>query len=86
MDNELPAEGAADRYLYLVRHAEATPDERGLTDAGRRQAALLVKGGCAAVRCRWCTTGRRALGRRDGADHRGAARPGRSGAGGRGGG
>ncbi|MFF9504948.1 histidine phosphatase family protein [Streptomyces sp. NPDC014656] len=31
----------ADRYLYLTRHGEATPDESGLTDAGRRQAALL---------------------------------------------
>ncbi|WP_236240307.1 histidine phosphatase family protein [Streptomyces sp. CC228A] len=52
MDNELPAEGAADRYLYLVRHAEATPDERGLTDAGRRQAALLgerLRGGPVSV-------------------------------------
>ncbi|MEV4172039.1 histidine phosphatase family protein [Nonomuraea sp. NPDC049709] len=29
------------RYLYLTRHGEATPDESGLTDAGRRQAALL---------------------------------------------
>ncbi|GGY24451.1 phosphoglycerate mutase [Streptomyces omiyaensis] len=33
--------GTADRYLYLTRHAEATPDETGLTEAGRRQAALL---------------------------------------------
>ncbi|RIQ22058.1 histidine phosphatase family protein [Jiangella rhizosphaerae] len=31
----------ATRYLYLARHAEATPDETGLTDAGRRQAELL---------------------------------------------
>ncbi|MFJ2739368.1 histidine phosphatase family protein [Streptomyces sp. NPDC087440] len=31
----------APRYLYLARHAEATPDESGLTEAGRRQAALL---------------------------------------------
>ncbi|MFK3735094.1 histidine phosphatase family protein [Streptomyces sp. NPDC088090] len=31
----------ADRYLYVARHGEATPDESGLTDAGRRQAALL---------------------------------------------
>ncbi|MGW2035445.1 histidine phosphatase family protein [Streptomyces sp. NPDC001811] len=33
--------GAATRYLYLVRHGEATPDESGLTPAGRRQAELL---------------------------------------------
>ncbi|MER0445850.1 histidine phosphatase family protein [Streptomyces sp. Edi4] len=33
--------GAAPRYLYVTRHAEATPDESGLTDAGRRQATLL---------------------------------------------
>ncbi|MEW2290204.1 histidine phosphatase family protein [Streptomyces sp. NPDC047841] len=33
--------GTATRYLYLVRHGEATPDESGLTPAGRRQAALL---------------------------------------------
>lgn len=31
----------ATRYLYVTRHAEAAPDESGLTDAGRRQAALL---------------------------------------------
>ncbi|MFD4498357.1 histidine phosphatase family protein [Streptomyces sp. NPDC058486] len=31
----------AARYLYLTRHGEATPDESGLTEAGRRQAALL---------------------------------------------
>ncbi|WP_116948229.1 histidine phosphatase family protein [Jiangella endophytica] len=31
----------ATRYLYLARHAEATPDETGLTPAGRRQAELL---------------------------------------------
>ena len=31
----------ADRYLYLTRHGEATPDESGLSEAGRRQAALL---------------------------------------------
>ncbi|MEU7376237.1 histidine phosphatase family protein [Streptomyces albidoflavus] len=31
----------ATRYLYVTRHAEATPDESGLTDAGRRQAELL---------------------------------------------
>ncbi|MFF6995446.1 histidine phosphatase family protein [Streptomyces sp. NPDC008313] len=33
--------GTATRYLYLVRHGEALPDESGLTDAGRRQATLL---------------------------------------------
>ncbi|MFF8712850.1 histidine phosphatase family protein [Streptomyces sp. NPDC015184] len=32
---------AADRYLYLARHGEATPDESCLTDNGRRQALLL---------------------------------------------
>ncbi|MFB7848350.1 histidine phosphatase family protein [Streptomyces sp. NPDC002466] len=32
---------AADRYLYLARHGEATPDESRLTDNGRRQALLL---------------------------------------------
>ncbi|WP_380791463.1 histidine phosphatase family protein [Streptomyces albidoflavus] len=31
----------ATRYLYVTRHAEATPDESGLTEAGRRQAELL---------------------------------------------
>nr|WP_242704968.1 histidine phosphatase family protein [Streptomyces sp. IBTA2] len=31
----------ATRYLHLVRHGEATPDETGLTGNGRRQAALL---------------------------------------------
>ncbi|MGW2182184.1 histidine phosphatase family protein [Streptomyces sp. NPDC001732] len=31
----------AARYLYLARHGEATPDESGLTDDGRRQAVLL---------------------------------------------
>ncbi|MEU6389146.1 histidine phosphatase family protein [Streptomyces sp. NPDC046939] len=30
-----------DRYLYLVRHGEATSEEGGLTEAGRRQAELL---------------------------------------------
>jgi probable phosphoglycerate mutase len=30
-----------DRYLYLARHGEATPDQHELTDAGRRQARLL---------------------------------------------
>ncbi|MGW0807646.1 histidine phosphatase family protein [Nonomuraea sp. NPDC002799] len=29
------------RFLYLTRHGEATPDERELTENGRRQAALL---------------------------------------------
>jgi probable phosphoglycerate mutase len=33
--------GAATRYLYLVRHGEALPDESGLTDSGRQQAVLL---------------------------------------------
>jgi probable phosphoglycerate mutase len=33
--------GTAIRYLYLVRHAEALPDESGLTENGRRQAVLL---------------------------------------------
>ncbi|MFG2356327.1 histidine phosphatase family protein [Streptomyces sp. NPDC048521] len=33
--------GTAPRYLYLVRHAEASPDESELTDTGRRQAELL---------------------------------------------
>ncbi|MEV5986402.1 histidine phosphatase family protein [Streptomyces sp. NPDC052051] len=33
--------GTAARYLYLTRHGEASPDETELTDAGRRQAALL---------------------------------------------
>ncbi|MFD5588742.1 histidine phosphatase family protein [Streptomyces sp. NPDC127063] len=33
--------GRATRYLYLVRHGEALPDESGLTEAGRRQATLL---------------------------------------------
>ncbi|NGO74777.1 histidine phosphatase family protein [Streptomyces sp. YC504] len=31
----------ATRYLYLARHGEATPDESGLTEAGRAQARLL---------------------------------------------
>jgi probable phosphoglycerate mutase len=31
----------APRYLYLARHGEATPDESGLTERGRRQAELL---------------------------------------------
>ncbi|MEU4211791.1 histidine phosphatase family protein [Streptomyces sp. NPDC026206] len=33
--------GTAARYLYLARHGEALPDHSGLTDDGRRQAALL---------------------------------------------
>lgn len=33
--------GTATRYLYLVRHGEATEDESGLTADGRRQAELL---------------------------------------------
>ena len=33
--------GFAARTLYLVRHAEALPDESELTDGGRRQAELL---------------------------------------------
>ncbi|MFJ5925544.1 histidine phosphatase family protein [Kitasatospora sp. NPDC092948] len=33
--------GTATRYLYLVRHGEALPDESGLTEKGRRQAVLL---------------------------------------------
>ncbi|OIJ85221.1 histidine phosphatase family protein [Streptomyces colonosanans] len=33
--------GTAARYLYLTRHGEASPDESELTEAGRRQAALL---------------------------------------------
>ncbi|MEV6019969.1 histidine phosphatase family protein [Streptomyces sp. NPDC051997] len=33
--------GTATRYLYLVRHGEALPDESGLTEGGRRQATLL---------------------------------------------
>ncbi|AUG81335.1 phosphoglycerate mutase [Kitasatospora sp. MMS16-BH015] len=35
----MPATAA--RYLYLARHGEATPDETGLTAAGRQQATLL---------------------------------------------
>ncbi|MFD6250120.1 histidine phosphatase family protein [Streptomyces roseolus] len=31
----------SDRFLYVTRHGEATPDESGLTEAGRRQAVLL---------------------------------------------
>ncbi|WP_330456003.1 histidine phosphatase family protein [Streptomyces sp. NBC_00820] len=33
--------GTATRYLYLTRHGEASPDESGLTENGRRQAVLL---------------------------------------------
>jgi probable phosphoglycerate mutase len=32
---------AATRYLYVVRHGEALPDDSGLTERGRRQATLL---------------------------------------------
>ncbi|NUS12823.1 MAG: histidine phosphatase family protein [Streptomyces sp.] len=32
--------GTAARYLYLVRHGEASADESGLSAAGRRQAVL----------------------------------------------
>ncbi|MFG2482657.1 histidine phosphatase family protein [Streptomyces virginiae] len=35
--------GTATRYLYLVRHGEALPDESGLTENGRQQAVLLGK-------------------------------------------
>lgn len=35
--------GMQDRYLFLARHGEATPDENELTSAGRRQAELLGK-------------------------------------------
>lgn len=35
--------GTASRYLYLVRHGEAKPDQSGLTERGRRQAELLGK-------------------------------------------
>jgi probable phosphoglycerate mutase len=31
----------ATRYLYLVRHGETSPDESGLTEAGRQQATRL---------------------------------------------
>ncbi|CAM5611392.1 phosphoglycerate mutase [Streptomyces spiroverticillatus] len=31
----------APRHLYIARHAQATPDESGLSETGRRQAALL---------------------------------------------
>ncbi|AVZ71175.1 histidine phosphatase family protein [Streptomyces lunaelactis] len=33
--------GTATRYLHLVRHGEASPDESGLTEGGRQQAILL---------------------------------------------
>ena len=33
--------GTATRYLYLVRHGEALPDESGLSENGRRQAILI---------------------------------------------
>ncbi|MEU8709354.1 histidine phosphatase family protein [Streptomyces sp. NPDC048565] len=35
------ATATAPRFLYVARHGEATPDETGLTERGRRQAALL---------------------------------------------
>ncbi|WP_329293235.1 histidine phosphatase family protein [Streptomyces pseudovenezuelae] len=38
---QLETTGTATRYLYLVRHGEALPDESGLTGAGRQQATLL---------------------------------------------
>ncbi|WP_329266416.1 histidine phosphatase family protein [Streptomyces pseudovenezuelae] len=38
---QLETTGTATRYLYLVRHGEALPDESGLTEAGRQQATLL---------------------------------------------
>ncbi|MGX1368045.1 broad specificity phosphatase PhoE [Streptomyces canus] len=38
---QLETTGTATRYLYLVRHGEALPDESGLTPAGRQQATLL---------------------------------------------
>jgi probable phosphoglycerate mutase len=38
---EFEMTGTATRYLYLVRHGEASPDESGLTEGGRRQATLL---------------------------------------------
>jgi probable phosphoglycerate mutase len=38
---EFDMTGTATRYLYLVRHGEALPDESGLTEDGRRQAKLL---------------------------------------------
>lgn len=38
---ELGLTATATRYLHLVRHGEATPDESGLTENGRRQATLL---------------------------------------------
>ncbi|KNE81937.1 MULTISPECIES: histidine phosphatase family protein [Streptomyces] len=34
---------AADRYLWLTRHGEASPDETTLTENGRRQATALGK-------------------------------------------
>ncbi|GAA2433370.1 histidine phosphatase family protein [Streptomyces glaucus] len=46
-ENQRPPGGVdpdmQDRYLYLARHGEATPDEGSLTAAGRRQAELLGK-------------------------------------------
>lgn len=40
-DDRAGRPGRATRYLYLVRHAQALPDESGLTETGRRQARLL---------------------------------------------
>ncbi|GAA1549099.1 histidine phosphatase family protein [Kribbella lupini] len=37
----MPGDQRATRYLYVVRHGEALPDDGGLTEQGRRQAALL---------------------------------------------
>ncbi|MFC7220339.1 histidine phosphatase family protein [Streptomyces polyrhachis] len=36
-----PPKALATRHLYLARHAEALPDESGLSERGRRQARLL---------------------------------------------
>ncbi|MFD8729068.1 MULTISPECIES: histidine phosphatase family protein [unclassified Streptomyces] len=37
----MTATAASTRFLHLVRHGEAAPDESGLTENGRRQATLL---------------------------------------------
>jgi broad specificity phosphatase PhoE len=37
----MTATNTTNRYLYLTRHGEATPDENELTSNGRRQAVLL---------------------------------------------
>ncbi|MFE9424065.1 histidine phosphatase family protein [Kitasatospora sp. NPDC006697] len=39
--NGMETGAMATRYLYLVRHGEALPDESGLSENGRRQATLL---------------------------------------------